>query len=593
MLAERARNELTLLDYLAVLRRRASWVAGPIVALTALTTFLAVNAEPEYRATSAVLIADSAAQAALDPANTNPQMLSRRIENEINFARSDATEARVAEALGFLPTDEMVISGIDSADVLEFSARAANPDDAALYANTWAEAYVATKQLEAQASITAAVDQLEDRLTALQDERVEIRIPLDELRDQLQATSNADQRLAIQDRIDRTVEDLEPSLRLIDAQIEQVISSVGELELSGEVARSGTARVIQVAAPPKSESGAPITRMVLLGIIGGCVVGIALALSIEALDRTIKESDDVTAATGLPVLGSIPLPGRALKNSELALVSRDHPDSGVADGYHRVSTAFQFASMGKNIRTVLITSANQSEGKTTTSANLAWALSSLGSRVALVDVDVRRPRLHSALGVPIEPGISNHLLDGTPLAAMASYLDERLALITAGIAPPNPAEFVATREFQAVLTAVANAVDLVVLDAPPILPVADSQSLARQVDAVVLTALAGKTEKAALRRAAESVERVGGVVLGVVLIGSAEATGYGNGSYGYRGGGASRPKFGRTPARVVPVVPDATVVTPGVNRTPVPDPRQSARLPAEVMDRSAQHAPLE
>ncbi len=329
MLAERARNELTLLDYLAVLRRRASWVAGPIVALTALTTFLAVNAEPEYRATSAVLIADSAAQAALDPANTNPQMLSRRIENEINFARSDATEARVAEALGFLPTDEMVISGIDSADVLEFSARAANPDEAALYANTWAEAYVATKQLEAQASITAAVDQLEDRLGALQDERVEIRIPLDELRDQLQGTSNPDQRLAIQDRIDRTVEDLEPSLRLIDAQIEQVISSVGELELSGEVARSGTARVIQIAAPPKSESGAPVTRMVLLGIIGGCVVGIALGLSIEALDRTIKESDDVTASTGLPVLGSIPLPGRALKNCELALVSRDHPDSGV------------------------------------------------------------------------------------------------------------------------------------------------------------------------------------------------------------------------------------------------------------------------
>ncbi len=545
MSPEGVRSELTLADYLAVMRRRALWLVTPIVVLTALSAFVAIGRAPMYRATSAVLIADSAAQAALDPAITNPQMLTRRIENEINFARSDATEARVSEALGFLPSDQVAIRGLDSADVLEFSAVAADPTDAARFANTWAEAYVSSKQAGAAASITSAVERLESRLQELQTQRTQVRAPLDVLRDQLSATTDPTQRQLVQNEIDRMVDDLAPSTKLLDAQIEQVITSVGELQLSGEVAGSGTARVLQVASPPDQETGAPLVRMIVLGLIGGAVVGVGLALVREALDRTIKSAEDITEATGLVVLGSIPPPDRSMRDAELALAGRDHADSGVADGYHRLSTAFQFAVMNKQVRSVLVTSASQSEGKTTTSSNLAWALAALGHRVALVDVDFRRPRLHSALGVSIEPGLANHLLDGVALSAMASYPDERLALITAGCPPPNPAEFVATREFAAMLGAIGNAVDYVVLDAPPILPVADSQTLARRVDAVVLTALAGKTEKAQLRRAVESIRRVGGTVLGVVLIGVKDDSGYGYGSYSYRTETARSRRWGR------------------------------------------------
>ena len=576
--------EHTLVDYVEILRRRTRWLVVGIVGVTASAGLWAFQAAPEFRATAAVVIADSAAQAALDPANVSPQMLTRRIENEINFARSDAAEDLVEQSLGFLPSDQVTITGVDSADVLEFSAVATDPGDAARFANTWAESYVSSKQVEAEASITAAVGRLEERLQLLQTDRQTVRVPLDELRDQLLRTTDADARQLLQARIDRMDEDLEPSLQLIDAQIAQVVTSVGELQLSGEVARSGTARVIQVAAPPDSEAGTPLARMLLLGLVGGAVLGAALALLAESFDRTIKESSDVTDAVGVPVLGSIPCPPRSMRDSELALASRDFPDSGVADGYHRVSTAFQFAAMGKQVRSVLVTSANESEGKTTTSANLAWALASLGDRVALVDVDFRRPRLHSALNVAIEPGISNHLLDGTPLASMAFYVDERLALITAGTSPPNPAEFVATREFGAVLAAIGKAVDLVVLDAPPILPVADAQTLARQVDAVILTALAGKTQKAQLRRAVDDIKRVGGTVLGVVLIGSKEAAAYASGSYGERASPTQR-----TLPHRVPVEGPRPLRRP----VPVPAPSPFPPTPSTVGFPDRQQAPLE
>lgn len=539
------RTELTLEDYFAILRRRWPWLMLPILVFAGLSAFLGLGAEPQYTATSGVLLADSAAQEALDPTNTNTGVLTRRIENEINSARSDATEILVIEELGFLPDKQVSISGVDSADVLEFTAVAADPADAALWANTWAEAYVSTKQIEAEASITSAVEQLEDRLATLQAQRQETRAPLDELRDQLAAAISEERQATLQTRIERTADDLNPALEIIDVQIAQVVTSVGDLQLSGEVARSGTARVLQVASPPETESGAPLWRTILLGLVAGGVLGVALALAAESFDKTIKTSEDVVAATDLPALGSVPHPVKSSTTSELSLATRDHPGSVVADGYQRVSSAFQFSMVGKNIKSVLITSANQAEGKTTTSANLAYSMAARDKRVALVDVDFRRPRLHRALGLEMEPGFSNHLIDGTPLEDLASYIDDErmLALIPCGGLPPNPAEFVAVPEFGAALNSLEEVADLVVLDGPPVLPVADSLSLARHADAVILTALAGSTSKDQLARAVDSVRQVGGNVLGVVLIGAKLDSSYG--AYQYYSNGEQEPRAKR------------------------------------------------
>ncbi len=493
-------TELTLEDYVGILRRRWIWFLAPIVVLAAAATALGLRAAPEYTATATVGLIDSAAQEILGGTNTNVQIKTRLIENEINFAKSDAVESRVGESLGFLP-DTVSITSVADSDYLDFTATSDTADEAALWANTWADAYVETKQTEAADSIQTSIDLLENSL--------------DELNTRIGRAPDAEREYLIEQRA-------ETSRSLI------------QLQLEAETAAAGTAKVYVIAQPPDSESGAPLWRTILLGLVAGSVLGVAMALAAESFDKTIKHAQDITDLTGLPVLGSIPLAGRWMSGFELALSSRDHDDSPVADAYRRAATSLQFAMMGKSINTLLVTSANASEGKTTTSVNLAYSLASPEMLVVLADVDFRKPRLHQALDVPGEPGLSNHLLDHSPLEQLAFRNDDgTLAVFTAGTKPPNPADFVATREFVGAVESLAQVADLVVLDGPPLLPVSDSLLMSRSVDGVVMVAAAGATTKESLQRAVAGVEQVGGTVIGVILVGVKEESLYGQYGYGY------------------------------------------------------------
>lgn len=540
--------DLAFEDYLTIVRQRWTWFAAPIAALLVIAVVFGLTASPRYTSTASVLIADSVAQELLDPRSQNAGLLTRRIENEINFAESDATERLVTDELGELPPIE--ITGIDTADVLEFTATASDPATAARHANAWADAYVTAKQQAAEASIDQAVTRLQERLEDLQDQRSEARAPIDELQDQLVLVTSDSERASIRARIDRLTDDLAPSLQLIDARIAQVVSSVDDLELNKEVAGAGTAQVLQVAAPPTSESGTPLWQLLGVAIALGAALGVALALVAERVDTTIRTPDDVLDATGLGVLGSIPKAGKELDGIELALVGRDLPESAVADGYRRATSAFQFWAIGTETRSVLVTSADQGEGKTTSATNFAYALAMLDQDVVLVDVDFRRPRLHKVMGLPSEPGLTNHLVDGASLRDLAWPVDDNrpMALITCGRSDhDNPAELIAMPEFGAALDVMAAEADIVVLDGPPLLPVADAVLLARRVDAVVLTAAVGKTKKAHLKRAVDGITQVGGSVIGIVLIGAKESEIYGDYGYSYGADAEKRSRFKRRP----------------------------------------------
>ncbi len=539
-------TDLSFEDYLTIVRHRLVWFVAPILVLGLAAVVYGVTRSPQYTSTSSVLIADSVAQELLDPRSQNASLLTRRIENEINFAQSDATETIVTDEIGFLPPVE--ITGISSADILEFTATATDPADAARYANAWANAYVATKQAAAEASIDQAVGRLEERLIDLQGQRDEIRAPLDELEDRLAVTSNETSRAALQAQADRLARDLEPSLELVDVRIAQVVSNVDDLMLNREVAGAGTAQVLQMAAPPRSESSTPLWQLTALALAAGAALGVVVALVVDSLDKTIKTAEDVLDATGVGVLGSIPKAGKDLSGTELALIGRDRPDSPIADGYRRATTAFQFSVIGRDTRSVLVTSADQGEGKTTTATNLAYALASLDQEVVLVDVDFRRPRLHRVMGVESEPGLTNHLIRGTGLADLAWPVDETrpLALITCGRRDhANPAELIAMPEFAQAVQSLTEQSDIVVLDGPPLLPVADAVLLSRHVDAVVLTASAGKTKKTHLKRAVDGVTQVGSKVIGVVLIGVEESAIYGGHGYEYGPDTEKRSRFRR------------------------------------------------
>ena len=200
------------------------------------------------------------------------------------------------------------------------------------------------------------------------------------------------------------------------------------------------------------------------------------------------------------------------------LVAETAPKSPAAEAYRTLRTNIQFAGLDKPCRTIVITSATPSEGKTTTAANFGVVCAQAGSRVCLVDADLRKPSLHRVFGMDNQRGLTTALLEGKSLADVAVPTRiPGLSIVVSGPLPPNHAELSASRRMHDLLDAATRDFDLVLCDSPPVLSISDAVALSAQCDGVILVVSAGKVSTVAVRRAAEQIDAVKGRILGVLL----------------------------------------------------------------------------
>jgi capsular exopolysaccharide synthesis family protein len=200
------------------------------------------------------------------------------------------------------------------------------------------------------------------------------------------------------------------------------------------------------------------------------------------------------------------------------LIAQTDPKSPAAEAYRALRTSIQFAHLDNPCRTILITSASAGEGKTTTAANFAVVAAQAGSKVCLVDADLRRPGLHRAFGLENTRGLTTALLEDFTLADVAQpTLLPSLQVVTSGPLPPNPAELAGSNRMRQLLESAPSAFDLVILDSPPVMPVSDGIALSAHSDGVILVVKVGTVPSEVVRRAVEQIESVRGRVLGVVL----------------------------------------------------------------------------
>jgi capsular exopolysaccharide synthesis family protein len=255
-------------------------------------------------------------------------------------------------------------------------------------------------------------------------------------------------------------------------------------------------------------------RNAILGFIVGIGIAAALIVLLEYLDDTFRSTDEVFETTGLPLIGAVrKYEGTA---DEMGMVAAKMPRTAIAEAYRVARANIQFTEIGANLKVLVVTSARDGEGKTTTANNLATTFALAGQRVLLVDADLRRPGLTKMLGMRDSHGLSSVLLD--PDADVIRPTEVvGLSVVPSGAIPPNPAELLGSPLMRAWIEKVADRFDLIVLDTPPVLSVADTRILATLADAVILILDPAITTRRMVRQARLAVENVGGRLLGIML----------------------------------------------------------------------------
>ena len=193
------------------------------------------------------------------------------------------------------------------------------------------------------------------------------------------------------------------------------------------------------------------------------------------------------------------------------------PKSVAAEAYRSLRTNIQYSSFDNKYQTLVVTSANPDEGKTTVAGNLALALAQGESKVLLVDCDMRRPSIHKTFKISNTYGISDLLVGNKKLESVANKYNDNLSIVPAGKIPPNPAEMLASKAMTAFLEEMKNYFDYIVLDTPPLQAVTDAQVLSTKVDGSLIVVRAGVTKKDAVHNAVSIIKKVKGNIIGTVL----------------------------------------------------------------------------
>ncbi len=257
------------------------------------------------------------------------------------------------------------------------------------------------------------------------------------------------------------------------------------------------------------------TLNLAIGLLLGVALGVGQALLRQQLDTTYRSADDLTQRTGYPTLAVLNFDSEA-KQSPVLAPQKGH--SRRAETFRQLRTNLRFADIAKHVQVLVVTSSVESEGKSSTAANLAISFAQSGRSVLLMDADLRKPRLDAYLDVEGSAGVTSVLLgDAEPGHVVQDWAAPGLSVLTSGPVPPNPSELLGSPQMEKLLAELRNDYDLVVIDSPPLLPVTDAAVVATMADGVVVAVRHGSTRGEQLGRSLRTLESVDARILGTVL----------------------------------------------------------------------------
>ena len=500
---------IDLREYISILRSR-KWtliLITPLVIAGALA--FSYRQTPLYTASARVLVQPSQENSAEVPSN----LRTVEILTESEIADSEPVAERVQQELGLPDTPPALLSNLQvdavtETRVLVLTYTAVRPELAADVANSFAENYISYRRDQALEVITSMQSSVQDRVDNVSDE-------LNRVDDELERLGGADDST-----LKGTLEDSRNLLLARLAVLQQQLS-----DLQPNEAALGGGDVIESAQVPGGPSTPNHALNGLLGAAVGLALAIGLALLKERLDDRFRGRNDVERVTESPVLATIPRyqapKAKRRKRAQQSLITATQPKGIAAEAYRSLRTSLQFIVSQQGLKSIVITSATASEGKSATSANLAVVLAQAGVKVILVSGDLRRPTVERYFDVPREPGLTSWLMDNDRdfYEVIANPHIPNLRVVPCGPIPGNPTELLTSTKLGEMIKVLEQNADLVIIDSPPVMPVSDSSILASRTDGVLLVVNASSTHRSAAMRAKQELERSGGRLIGTVLNG--------------------------------------------------------------------------
>ncbi|WP_312348727.1 polysaccharide biosynthesis tyrosine autokinase [Actinomyces sp.] len=339
--------------------------------------------------------------------------------------------------------------------------------------------------------------------------------------------SNATNSLTIS--VTATADTADQARAIADAVVDKAAIQVKELE--GEDSPVSIVLMAPAALSTITVTPSP-AKYIAAGILAGLLLGYVIAFARTTLDTRIRTAEDIQERAEVPILGVIPQ-SNTVARSELD----DAKDFRAAESLRKLRTNLRYADVDRELRSIVITSPMQGDGKSSVASNLAKVMAMAGQDVLLIDADLRRPTVRETFGVASKIGLTQVLVGAAALEqAISATAVEGLSVLPAGDIPPNPSELLGSQRMSELLAYLSRDC-IVIVDAPPVLPVTDAAVLAKSADGVVMVVSAGKTNAEQLEHSLEGIAQTGGKVLGVVLNRAASSKlaklKYGDAQYGY------------------------------------------------------------
>lgn len=510
---------------LGVLRSRKWIVFAAVVAVVSFAAALSATQSERFEASSQVLIGRSNLANVLngteDPAEFD---FNRVVQTQANLTRTRAVAERTLQAAGMpgrTPEDFLRQSSVETSpttDLITLRVRDGEEDRAVVLARKYAEQFVAYREAQTVG------------------------------------------------RLRRVQRDLEAESERLEDGSSAATANRGQLTRIRSLIALGDSSISAVQADRSADQVQPKTaRNVVLALVLGLVVGVLLAFLVHRLDTKLRTSAEVESSLGLPLLGRIPAPVRRLRKAD-GLATLDEPDGVGSEAFRVLRTNMLFVDMDRQAEAIMLTSAVQSEGKSTTAANLAVTLARNGQHVVLADFDFRRPYIERFFELDREPGATAVVLGQAELddalttiplqrqstegeRAEAAVANGRGALgdpallghgclevLPTGRLPPSVGEFITSEALLALLGRLRARCDVLLIDGPPLLQVGDTMAMTAHIDALVVVARLGVVRRPMLEEVSRALATSPATVLGVVVTDAAverKSGYYGGYAYGY------------------------------------------------------------